>query len=147
MGVKREQCLKKIIQKYSPSNQMEVKSLLKKYFDIDVTQTMISRDLQKIGAAMQLKEGKRVYVIPEKDTKWEMAALSIKDIEYNENLIVITTEPGLASFIGDLVDDSGLDILGCIAGENAVFIAPKSIKRIKSIYNELISYLKVEKLK
>jgi transcriptional regulator of arginine metabolism len=46
-------------------------------------------------------------------------------------MIVIKTYPALADFVGDCVDQHiNLDVLGCLAGENVVFVIPKSTKNI-----------------
>ena len=73
-----------------------------------------------------------IYEMPDVDVTTEILRLALLDIAHNESMIVIKTHPGLADFVGDCVDrHSDLDVLGCLAGENVVFIIPKSIKNIR----------------
>ena len=57
------------------------------------------------------------------------------DIEANESMIVLHTSPGSASLVARHLDSmrSSLDILGTIAGDDTIFIAPTSSRLIKSI--------------
>jgi len=73
-----------------------------------------------------------------------MLRLSIKDIEYNETMIVIHAISGIADFIGDMIDAKNIDILGCISGENTIFVVPKSSKKIKETYLNLCKALYFE---
>lgn len=141
---KRAALLEEIIGTDKPSNQAEVVRLLKKKHGIKATQAMISRDLKRLGIVMKQVEGKRVYAIPEKDTEVQLLRLAVKKIEHNETMIVITTHPGLAPFVGDMVDEADLDILGCLAGENAVFLVPRSVKKIKETFKNVCKAMGIQ---
>ena len=61
-------------------------------------------------------------------------------------MIVITTHPGLAAFVGDFLDkEKGLNVLGSLAGENVVFVVPTSIKHIAKTYKIVCEKLHFKK--
>ncbi len=67
----------------------------------------------------------------------------IMDISANETLVVIRTTPGSASLIARTVDfhRERLKILGTVAGDDTLFIAPKSTREIRKIQNDIRSFL------
>jgi len=73
--------------------------------------------------------------------------LAVVNVDHNENLIVIKTHPGLAAFVGDCIDQhKDLEILGCLAGENVVFVAPKFIKKIEATCQALCQKIQFKKM-
>lgn len=96
-----------------------------------VTQSTVSRDLRKLGALRTIDgKGRTVYRLPEElftpPVKPSSLTEMVTAIDSNGSLIVLRTHPGSASLVGRFVDMtfSG-EILGCIAGDDTVFIAPK----------------------
>ncbi len=77
----------------------------------------------------------------------EILKLALIDITHNESMIVIKTYPALADFVGDRIDEveEELEVLGCLSGENTVFVTPKSVKNIKKTYEALCTKLKFKK--
>lgn len=134
----RQNAIKAIIQKMAVSDQNQLVQLLKKHHNIEANQAVISRDLRKLGIVKKMINGALCYEVPDLDVKTEILRLALVDITYNESTIVITTHPALADFVGDCVDQyDDLEVLGCLAGENVVFVAPKSIKNIKKVYEQI----------
>lgn len=112
-----------------------------------VNQSKISRLLHKVGAVKITNENKEIiYSLPREPapsaTKDILTHL-IMSITYNELLIVIRTNPGSASLIARLLDhnDLSLNILGTVAGDDTIFIAPKSIKHIAKTWEAVKSFL------
>lgn len=138
---KRLEVIKQIIESQEISNQSDLIEILENKHKILSTQASVSRDLKKIGVATKTKGNKRVYTLMHKDTHQEMLKLAIEDVQYNEMMIVIHSTAGTADFVGDIIDSKELDILGCIAGENTIFVVPKSIKKIKQTYLDLCKKL------
>jgi transcriptional regulator of arginine metabolism len=111
----------------------------------DVNQVMVSRILHKIGA-IKINEGdKVVYRIPS-----ELVSVSPNDslkqlilsITHNETTIVIQTAPGCAQFIARFLDlKKQLNILGTVAGDDTIFIAPQTIADIENTYQTIYHYL------
>lgn len=134
----RIEAIKELIAQELISDQQMLLNRLNKIYNIETNQAAISRDLRKIGVIKRLEKGKMVYTLPSVDVQSELLALALVSIEHNETMIVIKTHPALADFVGDCIDQHpDLEILGCISGENTVFVAPKSTKDIAKTYEDL----------
>ena len=134
----RQKAIRELVKKTPISDQKQLIELLMKHYKIDTNQAVISRDLRKLGVVKKLVQGVLVYEIPDIDVKAEILRLACIDIRHNESMIVIETHPGLASFVGDCLDQlNDLNILGCLAGENIVFVSPQSIKDIHRIFDAI----------
>lgn len=136
--INRQKAIKELIKKFAISDQKQLMELLLQECALETNQAVISRDLRKLGVVKKAINGAPIYEMPDIDVTTEILRLAIVEIQHNESMIVIETHPGLADFVGDCVDQyADLEILGCLAGENVLFITPKSIKNIKNTY-ELI---------
>jgi len=132
--------LQDLLQKNTVGTHEEIREALQKEGFI-VNQVKISRILHKLGA-IKMTEGDRiVYRLPS-----ELMSITPKDslrqliltIKYNEVLIVLQTAPGSAQLVARLLDQKDdNDILGTIAGDDTVFIAPQSTKNIKIIFQKI----------
>jgi transcriptional regulator of arginine metabolism len=125
-----------LLQKGAVKTQEGIKAeLLKQGFKVN--QTKISRLLHKIGA-IKLNEGKQtVYRLPTElaviEPKIPLSQL-VLGIDNNETLIVIHTSPGSAELVARLLDlHKTLDILGTVAGDDTIFVAPKKIQNIQAL--------------
>jgi transcriptional regulator of arginine metabolism len=142
VALKRQNAIVDLLKKVAVSDQNQLVELLKKYHGIETNQVTVSRDLRKLGVVKQFINDALVYNLPQTDVKSEIIRLALVDISYNEVTIVIKTYPGLAAFVGDFIDQNQeLEVLGSLAGENAVFVTPKSIKKIKQTYEALCEAL------
>jgi transcriptional regulator of arginine metabolism len=136
--------LRQLLREGSASTQEELgKALKQKKFH--VTQSTISRDLRRIGAIKTTNaEGEIVYKLSE-ETFLMPTAMSdslgqmLLDITSNENMIVLHTSPGSASLVARHLDSmrTSLGILGTIAGDDTIFIAPASTKKISSLIQKI----------
>lgn len=134
----RQNAIQELVRKMAISDQKQLVELLKEKYKIKANQAVISRDLRKLGVIKKTVNGTLLYEMPGTDVTTEILRLALIDINHNESMIVIKTHPGLADFVGDCVDRyTDLDVLGCLAGENVVFVAPKSIKSIRKTYQKL----------
>jgi transcriptional regulator of arginine metabolism len=129
----RQKAIEDLITNYAIGNQEELIVLLEAKHGIESTQAVVSRDLKALGCVKKIENKKRIYTLPAKDTQREILRLAVKSIEYNEVMIVVNTGAGLAPFVGDTIDQLDLNLLGTLAGENVVFVSPKSIKDIKNV--------------
>ncbi len=113
-----------------------------------VTQSTISRDLRRLGAVKaQDPTGRTVYRLPE-----ELAELAapvpmapsglrelLVDIEHNGSLIVVHTTPGSASLVARQLDQMRPEgILGTLAGDDTIFVAPASARKIESTIQAIL---------
>jgi transcriptional regulator of arginine metabolism len=143
--LKRLEAIKSLLNQKFISDQKTLVTLLKNQFGIKTNQSVVSRDLRRLGVIKKEINHDLVYTLPEIDVKTELLKLAIIDIQMNEIMIVVKTLPGLAAFVGDSIDQFSeeLDILGCLAGENVVFITPTSIKQIHPVYRKICQKLHV----
>jgi transcriptional regulator of arginine metabolism len=99
----------------------------------EVTQSTISRDLRRLGAVKAIDDqGRTVYrFTPELAIPVRTASLSelVTRIETNGAIIVIHTTLGSASLVALHLDrNRPAGILGTIAGDDTIFVAPASLK-------------------
>ena len=115
----------------------------------DAVQTTVSRDIQELGLRKVRGAGGRlVYAppgAPDSDTVRELTQILRRTalaVEATENLVVIQTPRGLATPLADAIDDSGHPlVLGTIAGENTIFVAPRAGVSGTRLRDELRTYL------
>ncbi|MDF1684094.1 MAG: ArgR family transcriptional regulator [Legionellaceae bacterium] len=101
----------------------------------NVNQSKISRLLRKINAIKTKNDqGAMVYCLPhdaEAPPIQSSLAELVIDTVANETMIVIKTSPGAASLIARVIDQKKCQILGTIAGDDTIFVAPESIQSIE----------------
>jgi transcriptional regulator of arginine metabolism len=132
----RLQVLKKLLGQGLLSTQDELREELERQ-EFQVTQSTISRDLRKIGAIKAIDpQGRTVYRLgdgPSMTVHSKTLSDLVTAIMANPSMIVIHTLPGSASLIArrlDLIKPAG--ILGTIAGDDTIFVAPAAVKKIPS---------------
>lgn len=114
----------------------------------EVNQTKVSRLLHKLGAVKVKDErGKTVYWLPKEPPPPEVSSQVsglIIDIIANETLVVVHTNPGSASLVARLLDyqQRETEILGTVAGDDTIFIAPKSVAKISKTLKEVTALLR-----
>lgn len=136
----RHFAIRQIIATHVVANQDELRQLLEAE-GIEITQASLSRDLKELGIARAHTADGMRYVLDsgsEENRLATLIALEIEWIESNESIIIVRTLAGRASGVAEIID--GLrhpDILGTLAGDNTIFIAPRSTSRISAIVEEL----------
>ena len=138
--------IQNLLQKKMVRTQDEIREFLHKQ-GFDINQAMISRILHKLGA-IKMNEGEQiVYRLPT-----ELITITPKDqlkqlvlnIAHNEALIVIQTSPGSAQLVARLLDQKNVSgILGTLAGDDTIFIAPDKIRHIDTLYQSIREILLV----
>jgi len=113
----------------------------------EINQSKASRELRKIGAMKVTNErGQTVYSLPREPAPPAMST-SIRElivnVTMNETLVVVSTSPGSASLVARVLDYNQLkfDILGNIAGDDTIFVVPKSIKNIHKLFQDIKTIL------
>ena len=130
---------KALLKKERLSSQGEiVEALLQAGFH-NINQSKVSRMLSKTGA-VRTRNAKQemVYCLPAElgiPTTTSPLKNLVLDIDRNESLIVIRTSPGAAQLIARLLDSIGKSegILGTIAGDDTIFIAPSDVNQIEDV--------------
>lgn len=136
------EAISEILQKGAASTQQDICQVLEKK-GFSVNQSKVSRLLHKLGAIkVKNAQGQINYRLP-KDlapppTQTPLTQLIIR-IEANENLIIVQTSPGSASLIARMLDfqNSESEILATLAGDDTIFVAPKSVRKIQQTLTEV----------
>ena len=108
------------------ATQEELRSLLADRGH-DVTQATLSRDLAQLGARRAAQPGGGTYYeLPDMPrTATPLLADLVRTIDDNGMLVVVHTTQGAAQVVAGLLDRARLpEVLGTIAGDDAIFIAP-----------------------
>ncbi len=136
----RHLAIKQIISESSVKTQKDLASALKKS-GFKTTQATLSRDMTELGIAwVYTPNGARYMLSPEQEEErlTSLIGLEIENILSNETMIVIKTLPGRAQGVAEIIDRMRMSsILGTLAGDNTVFVLPKSIKKINDTMKNL----------
>lgn len=141
---KRKLAIQELVKSHVINDQAKLIELLEKNYGIKTNQAVVSRDLRNLDISKRTHGEAIAYELPHIDVAQEILRYAIRSIEHNETTIIINTVAGTADFVGDFLDkQQDLDILGTLAGENVVFVAPRSIKTITELYQNLCKHFKV----
>ena len=128
------------------------KQLVKAFADIGVitTQSSVSRALKKINAVKSVDErGNSIYTL-QTSAQGQLVASPPLDIfeslvlciDHNGHLIVVHTKPGAAMTVAKLIDDKKFEqIMGTVAGDDTIMIAPKNISLTPILADHIKIYL------
>ena len=129
--------LREILLEGKARTQAEIQQELERR-GIASSQSKVSRLLHQISAVKLVdNQGKTQYRLPhETGLIHELASSQEKtvirqwvlSVTANETIIIIHTTPGAAAMIARMIDQHriNLDVLGTIAGDDTIFVAPKS---------------------
>jgi len=109
------------------------------------TQATLSRDLARLGARrVSRPEGGTVYELSASAGENGLGALRglVQEIAANGSLVVIRTHPGSAPAIARAIDLAGIsEVLGTIAGDDTIFVAPSGALRPRRVAARLAESL------
>jgi transcriptional regulator of arginine metabolism len=112
-----------------------------------VNQSKISRLIHKLNAIKSKNEqGQIVYRLerePAPPTTSSQLSNLIINIVANESLIIVKTSPGAAQLVARMIDyhKDKMQIIGTIAGDDSIFIAPASVHHIEDLVRKIKSLL------
>lgn len=136
--------IQELLQNKAVGTQEEICAALQNS-GFSVNQVKISRLLHQIGAIKMNEGAKVVYRLPS-----EFMSVTPKDslkqlvlsIKHNESLIVIQTAPGSAQLVARVLDlKKQAGVLGTVAGDDTIFVAPENIQQIKQIFQNIYQML------
>jgi transcriptional regulator of arginine metabolism len=136
------QKIREILESRPKGTQQQFRRLLKKQ-GIDITQSTISRAFSKLNAIKEYDEnGNIFYRLPTIQDTGLMGSSTIGDfiqeVAKSESMIVIRTTPGAAHITARLLDEEQFpEIMGTIAGDDTIFISPRSNKLINQLHKSL----------
>jgi len=131
-AVARRETIRRLIRSRKVPTQEDLRELLASE-GFDVTQATLSRDLARIGARrVPLPEGGSAYELeglgPYVSPDHPLVQLRpmVVDLDFNDSMVVVHTIPGAASPVALALDRARLgELLGTIAGDDTVFVAPR----------------------
>ena len=139
----RLSALRQLLSEGAASTQEELREELEAR-GFSVTQSTISRDLKRVGAVKAIDAaGRTIYRLEGSGiAPLAMPTGSLRDlvnaIRTNGNMIVINTSPGSASLVARHLDAHRPGgILGTIAGDDTIFVAPENLKQIDSTIRQI----------
>lgn len=96
---------------------------------------------------MSAGQGSKYVLSAENEDKRTRTLLSyeVQNIESNESMVVVRTLPGRAQGVAEMIDSLQLaSILATLAGDNTIFVAPRSVQKIKAIEKQLKAFISQE---
>lgn len=133
MKSSRQEAILKLVTEQSIQTQDELIECLRD-LGYTVTQATVSRDIRELKLTKILTgQGNYRYVLPSDGgvkavTKLNETPLgAITSIDYANNLIVVTTYPGMAQAVAAGIDASKTPgILGCVGGDDTIIIVTRN---------------------
>jgi len=131
------QAFKDLLKQEQFGSQGDIVEALKKLGFDNISQSKVSRMLSKYGAVRTRNARQEmVYCLPAElgvPTAKSPLRQLVLDIEYNEVMIIVRTSPGAAQLIARLLDSLSKSdgVLGTIAGDDTIFIAPTNVDKIE----------------
>lgn len=111
----------------------------------DVNQATLSRDLREMGIVRlpTATGSKYSFVSDTEDARLRaLLAYEVKSIACNESLVVVKTLAGRAQGVAELIDSMRHpEILATLAGDNTIFIAPRSVGSIDKVVEALKEFI------
>lgn len=137
------QAFKELLKQEQFASQGDIVDALKAQKFDNISQSKVSRLLSKFGAVRTRNARQEmVYCLPAElgmpTAKSPLKQLVI-DIEHNDVMIIVRTSPGAAQLIARLLDSLSKSdgVLGTIAGDDTIFIAPTNVTKIKETISQL----------
>jgi transcriptional regulator of arginine metabolism len=136
----RHLAIKQIITSRTINTQSELASAMRKE-GFKTTQATLSRDMKELGIAwVYTPSGAKYMLNPEQEEErlTTLIGMEVENIDANETVVIVKTLPGRAQGVAEIIDHLRLpSVLGTLAGDNTVFIVPRSIKKIKATIQAL----------
>lgn len=137
----RRAVIKRILTEHRVGSQDELVGLLEQA-GIVCTQATLSRDLRDMNVVRRTNAEGPVYVADRSAAYIEalrrVVAMEISHLSHNGSLVVIRTLAGRAEGVAGFLDSMGHEnILGTVAGDDTVFVAPRDTSRIEALVDDI----------
>lgn len=142
MKTKRHNAIIDFIKTREIATQEELLDLLKKS-GFDVTQATISRDIRELNLTKVNVGNRQKYAVLQKDEGISEKYVRVLRDGFvsmlpSGNLIVLRTVVGMAMAVATAIDALDInEIIGCIAGDDTIFIAVSESSTTTDVINEL----------
>lgn len=149
MKRERQDAVVRLINKYDIETQEELAAYLREE-GFDVTQATVSRDIRELHLSkITADNGRQKYIILQNDD----AKLGDKYIRVlrdgyvsmamAQNILVIKTVQGMAMAVAAALDAMKFsEIVGCIAGDDTIMAAVKSVEETERVMDKINGILK-----
>ena len=138
----RHEAIIELIRNNDIENQSELAFRLQEK-GYDVTQATVSRDIQKLNLIKVKSNGKFKYAVVESAGNFsekyvKIICETIKSLDVAKNILVVKTQSGMAMATAAALDGLSLEeIVGSLAGDDAIFIATKSDDNAMLLKNKI----------
>ena len=133
----RRALIRSLLQEHDIASQDELAQLLERR-GVPCTQAPLSRDLRDMGVAReQGASGPRYRLDPGNrylEVLRQVVGMEIQNVRHNGALIVVRTLTGRAEGVAGFLDSwRNPDLLGTVAGDDTVFVAPVDTARTEAL--------------
>lgn len=137
-----------IIQKYDVGTQEELTNRLKSA-GFSVTQATVSRDIRELKLSKVTTAGgsQRYAVLKQEDGQMGDKYIRVlqdafSDVAAAQNLLVVKTVSGMAMAVAAALDAMKFpEIVGCIAGDDTIFIAARTVEEARGLMEKIRGYV------
>ena len=149
MKKNRHEKILELIAKEEIVTQEELAAALKKS-GYEVTQATVSRDIRALGLTkVQTESGRQKYALlrtkNDADKYIRVLRDSFVSIDQAQNLLILKTVSGMAMAAGAALDALNFDgIVGCIAGDDTVMAAVRTVEETTVVMGEIRRMLGIE---
>jgi len=138
----RHSLIKRFVQERQIGSQEELVGLLQEE-GVECTQATLSRDLRDLGVVRKNTSGGPVYLLDRStsymDALRRVVGMEILGVRHNGSLVVIRTLNGRAEGVAAYLDQNGDQlILGTVAGDDTVFVAPVDPSNIEELVHQIL---------
>ncbi|MBP5198547.1 MAG: arginine repressor [Lachnospiraceae bacterium] len=109
-----------------------------------VTQATVSRDIRELKLTkVTTLSGKQKYVVLSEDGKrgdkyTRVLSDGLVSMDMAQNILVVKTVSGMAMAVAAALDELKFDeIVGCIAGDDTIFVAVRTVSETKSLMEKI----------
>ncbi|MED5371920.1 MAG: arginine repressor [Myxococcota bacterium] len=137
----RRSVIKRLIHEHRISSQEELVKLLAIH-GVQCTQATLSRDLRDMNVVRRTTAAGPVYQADRSPAYLaalrRVVGMEIQNVRHNGSLIVIRTLAGRAEGVAAFLDGWGHgNILGTVAGDDTVFVAPADTSKIEKLAEQI----------
>lgn len=145
----RHEKIIELIEKYDIETQEELADRLVRE-GFQVTQATVSRDIRELKLSKVAgREGRQKYVLLNRQ-QHQMAEKYVGilreafvSMDRTQNILVVKTVSGMAMAVGAALDNIGWkEIVGCIAGDDTVMCAIRTVEDTEAVMAELHKILR-----
>ena len=149
MKRERHEAVVELINKYDIETQEELAAYLREE-GFDVTQATVSRDIRELHLSkISAGNGRQKYIILQNDDA-KMGDKYIRvlrdgfvSMAMAQNILVIKTVQGMAMAVAAALDAMKFsEIVGCIAGDDTIMAAVKSVEETEIVMDKINGILK-----